>query len=600
MRPYAETAPLRDAFRQFGRLLGIVRGYWGQLARGMLLGVVVGVVAMATPYLSKLLIDEVYPAENVTLMHVLVGALLAVGVSVAVLGAVRAYYTVHVSSRLAHATGLMFFNHLQHLPARFFDEHRVGEVMSRFGDVRMSLGSISNVFGTFFTQGIYLLLVPPFLFLLNWRLALVALAAVPFTVLVTALSARALRRRYKRTAEAFAELSAAHVEVFSHIRTLKGLGMEHEIYRRTHDQSHDVLRHQLSASAAAQGFQSLNTVIQAAGTAALTWFGWTLILRGEMTLGTLIAFLAYVTYLVGPLQQLITLYSEFQQTAVSLGRMFEYLDTAPEQDTRLAYAPPAPLTRPLRGEVELRGVTFGYAAERPVLRDVDLALRPGEVTAIVGASGVGKSSLLRLVCRMLDPDEGEVRIDGIPVRELPLSELRRQVTVVWQDVSLLKGTLRENLTLGASDPPQSRVEEAVRLCRLDGLIRDLPAGYETPVAEWGASLSGGQRQRVALARALVRDAPVLLLDEATSNVDAETESEILPALFATQRHRTVAFVTHRMATAAWADRVVVLHEGRVVDSGPHAEVMDRCEAYRRMHGASAEDARPMRVLQTVR
>jgi ABC-type bacteriocin/lantibiotic exporter with double-glycine peptidase domain len=594
-----EAAPIGDAIRQFRRLLGLMQVFWGQLASGIAMGVVVGLLAMAAPYVSKLLIDEVYPTENVTLMHVLVGVLLAVGVANALLSGVRGYYIMHVSARLSHVTGLMFFNHLQHLPTRFFDEHRVGEVMSRFGDVRLSLNSIFNVLGTLVTQGVYLILVPPFLFVLNWRLALVAVAAVPFTIGATALAAGFLRRTHRRTAEAAADLSAMQVEVFSHMRTLKGLGLEHDIYRRARDQSHRLLGRQVALAGVNHGFLALNDLIQTASAVVLTWYGWTLILEGRMTLGTLIAFLAYVTYLVKPLQQLTKMYGDFQQNAVSLSRMFEYLDMPPEQDAREAYVPPGPVVHPITGNVRLRGASFGYTPEKRVLEDVDLHLRRGRVTAIVGASGAGKSSLLRLVCRMAEPDAGAVLFDDVPASQIPLRDVRRQVTVVWQDVGLLRGTLWDNLTLGAQDASPERVREVVRLCQLEEMVRELPEGYETPVSEWGASLSGGQRQRVALARAIVRDAPVLLLDEATSNLDIQTEGEILPAIFAALRARTVAFVTHRLATAAWADHVVLLRAGRVLDAGTHEELLQRCEVYRQMQAAGAEEPPRVRVLQSV-
>ena len=197
----------------------------------------------------------------------------------------------------------------------------------------------------------------------------------------------------------------------------------------------------------------------------------------------------------------------------------------------------------------------------------------GRVTAIVGPSGAGKSSLLRLVLRMEEPDGGQVFIDGSPVTMLPMVDLRRQVSVVWQEFALMQGTIWDNLTLGADDPSRAAVDDAVRLCRLDSLVAELPHGYETSVAEWGATLSGGQRQRMALARALIRDTPVLLLDEATSNIDMQTETEILRDLFSRLAGKTVIFVTHRVQTAALADQIVVVEAGRVVGVGTHAELM---------------------------
>lgn len=593
----ADIPPLREAFQQFLRLLRLIRPYWGSLGRGMALGLVLGLLGMVTPYLSKLLVDQVYPTRNLTLMNVIVAGVFSISIATALMGAVRGYFTAVITSKLGNATSLLFFNHLQHLTVRFFDEHRVGEIMSRFSDVRSSLNSVSKVFETVFVNGVYLLIVPPFLFLLQWQLALISLVTVPLTVGLTTISARVMRKYWKRSSEAFAELGAFQVEVLSHIRTMKGLALEHHVYGRAEKQMREAVQVQLKAGGFGQVFGMINGFIRAMGTAFFTWYAWKLILSGGMTLGDYIAFTAYMGYLYSPLTQLTGLFSDFQQSAVNLGRMFEYLDLPVEQDPANAYEAPAPIKHVLRGDLHVRDVGFGYSPEKRVLHGVTLHFPRGSVTAVVGPSGAGKSSLLRLLTRMQEPDEGRVFVDGVPIRDVSLADLRRQVSVVWQEISLIQGTLMDNLTIGTPDVPQARVDDAVRLCRLDGLVRDLPDGYRTNVAEWGASLSGGQRQRVALARALVRDTPVLLLDEATANVDLQTESEILRDLFARRDGKTVVFVTHRVQTAALADQVVVIDGGRVVDVGPHAELMERCETYRVLQGGGAPaDDRRLRAL----
>ncbi|HEX8907332.1 MAG TPA: ABC transporter transmembrane domain-containing protein, partial [Longimicrobiaceae bacterium] len=509
-QPTAESPPLRDAFRQFGRMIRLIRGYWPALFKGLALSGVVGVLGMAPPYLSKLLIDEVYPTGNLSLMRLLVLGTLAVSAGSALMSGLRFVFTSYITAHLANATSLLFLNHLQHLRVRFFDQHRVGEIASRFADVRNLLNTVARAFETVFVNGAYLVLVPPIMFLLQWKLALVSLVTIPVTAVITAASGRLMRRYLKRTAEAYAELSALQVEVLSHIRTLKTLAAERRMYEKARNAIQGALQVQLRAAGYSQAFGAVNGIVAGAGTAVFTWYGWTLILRQEMTLGDYVAFLAYVGYLTTPLAQITGLFGDFQQTAVSLGRMFEYLDTPAEQDPAQAYAPPPPVATAVAGDIRMSGVCFGYAPGREVLHGVDVHFPRGTVTSIVGASGAGKSSLLRLVMRLEDPDQGQVTIDGAPISSLSLADLRRQVSVVWQEVALIQGTLWDNLTLGAADPSRARVDDAVRLCRLDELVRELPLGYETSVAEWGATLSGGQRQRVALARALVRDAPVLL------------------------------------------------------------------------------------------
>jgi ABC-type bacteriocin/lantibiotic exporter with double-glycine peptidase domain len=576
----------------------LIRSYWGSLGKGMALGLVLGLMGMVTPYLSKLLIDRMYPNHDVTLMHMLVGGMLAVSVAQALLGGVRGYFTAYTTAHLASATSLLFFNHLQHLKVRFFDERRVGEIMSRFGDVRQSLASVAQIFETLIVNGAYLLLVPPFLFLLQWKLAVVSLITVPITALVTTLSMRAVRKLLKRTAEAFADLGALQTEVLSNIRTIKVMGLENHIYERAHRQTQKALQVQLKVGGFRHVYIAVNAGIRALGTAVFTWYAWKLVIASEMTLGDYIAFTAYVGFLYNPLNQMAGLFSDFQQTSVNLGRMFEYLDKPVEQDPSAAYHPAPAIARPIRGEVEFREVAFGYSPEKQILHDVSLRFPAGRVSAVVGPSGAGKSSLLRLMIRMEEPEQGGIFIDGTPIEAFSVPDLRRQVAVVWQEQSLMQGTVWENLTLGSPGATRAQVDDAVRMCRLDRLIADLPRGYDTSVAEWGATLSGGQRQRVALARALIRDARILLLDEATSNVDTQTETEILRDLFARLEDRTVIFVTHRVQTAALADHICVIQAGRLHSAGTHAELMETSELYRQLHGG-AEEMRRSRAATSV-
>lgn len=595
--PQTPRPTFRESVRQFRRLVVLIRAYLRSLVTGVVLGIMVGVVGLATPYLSKLLIDEVFATKSIELMHVLVGGIFAVSVTTLLLGGIRAYYTLHVGAHLSNATTLMFFNHLQHLSARFYERHRVGEVLSRFGDVRTALSSVSDVVGTVLTQGLYVIVVPPFLFLLEWRLALIAVGTLPLTVAITWVSATVLRRYHERSAEAYAELSGYQVEVLSHIRTLKVLALERRIFARAQQQVREGLDLQLRAGIVGQGFALVNGVVGAVGTAFFTWFGWRLIIEGQMTLGDYIAFMAYLGYLTGPVLQLTGIVSRFQRTAVSLGRMFEYLDEPTEQNPASAYALEQPSDHRIRGRVELRGISFGYAPGAPILRDVDLELPQGSVTALVGASGAGKSSLLRILARLEEPDEGIVLVDGCPASSLEIAEYRRQIAVVWQDSSLMQGTLWDNLTLGAEDVSVDAVDAAVRSSRLEALVAGLPLGYRTPVGEWGATLSGGQRQRISIARAILRDSPILLLDEATSNVDLETEDEIFAEMLARRGDRTILFVTHRLSTAAWADQVCILHEGRVAAVGTHEHLVRTSALYNRLYGSgSTSDARHLRVM----
>jgi ABC-type bacteriocin/lantibiotic exporter with double-glycine peptidase domain len=559
---------LRHSLALFARLVRLVRSFWGAMGREMTLGLVVQAAALAPPYLTKLLIDRAYPSRDVGLVNVLVGGIFAVSLGKSLLRGLRDYYRLYIVANLKKSIRQFFFNHLQHLPMRFFDQHRVGEVMSRFNDVDSALGMLGETFRTLLLSGVYLLLIPPLLLGLDWRLALIALVGIPLNVLVTTLSGRILRPYWQELAEASAELRAFQVETFSHIRTFKGFALENLLYARNEERLETVVREQTRTGRISHSFGVLSGVTQAVITALYVYLGWRLILQGGLSLGDFIAFTAYVGMLYDPLSNLIGLFSEVQNASVHVERMFEYTDTEAEQSPESARLPRR-RAQGFDGSIELHGVAFGYEDGSPVLSDLDLSVPSGTRVAVVGASGSGKTSLLRLMTRLEKPAAGSIHVGGYDLRRLPLPTLRSGVSVVWQEPSILRGSFLENLTVGAPSAGREEVDRVVRLCRLDEVLERMPAGYDTLIGEWGSNLSGGQRQRLMLARAVLRKAPILLLDEVTSNIDVETEQEIFEDLFATLDGTTILYVTHRPASARMADVILQLHGGKLAEVAAH-------------------------------
>ena len=580
---------LRDSFRYLVRLLVLVKPYWGKLAKGLSLSLVLGLIGMVVPYLTKLLIDKVYPSQDVTLLGVIVLTVLGISMASTIIGTLQGYYNLVINAHLNNSTSLMFFNHLQHLKIRFYDDHRVGEVMSRFRDVGKSLGAVSNLFQVILVNGIYLFLVPPFLFLLNWKLAFVSLISLPLTVVIISASGKFVRKYWKRSAEAFAELNAFQVESLSNIQLIKSMVLETYVFRKCKDQIEKAVNIQLRAGAVGQTMGLFNSFIRIVNTALFTWLGWKYILTKEMTLGDYMAFTAYIGYLYNPLAQVVGLFSDFQRSSVSLSRMYEYLDSDVEQTPDFVYKDASPLTNKIHGDIELRNVGFSYDGGKTILSNVNLKIAQGTVIAILGPSGSGKTTLLRLLSGMETLREGTILFDGRPSSSFTLYELRKQVSVVWQEVGIVKGSIWDNLTMGLEIPDEVAVNRLMEICKMDELIKSLPNGLQTELSEWGSTLSSGQRQRIAIARAVLRNSPVLLLDEVTSSIDIATEVDLLKNLFEFLKGKTIIFVTHRMTCTHLSDKICFLEGGQIGSTGSHEELLVENPWYRQMYASASSN-----------
>jgi ABC-type bacteriocin/lantibiotic exporter with double-glycine peptidase domain len=572
----------REILQKFLRVLRLMRPYWWSLANVMIVGIIIQAIGMAVPYFSQLLIDVAYANYSVTLMQLLVIAIIVVNVATVVMRNLRNYANTRLSARLNNGIGLQFFNHIQHLPIRFFDERRTGEILSRFQDINASLNTVINSFQTICMSGIYLLLIPPLLFYMNWKLALMALLSIPLNVYSIYLSGRASRPYLQKTAEAYAELRGVQIEFIDNIKTLKTMALEPHIYQKTANLMQQAMQVQFKTARIGNTYNIINGLTRSLSTALYTWFGWHMIFSAKISLGEFIAFTTYVGYLYGPVSDFISLFSDLQQSAVNSNRMFEYLDKSPEQDPQQALIQSQDLNPILKGEIALKAVDFSYTSGKPVLQQINLHISPGTVTAVVGPSGSGKTSLLRLITRLDIPDAGEICFDSLAVSNIPLRALRSQIAVVWQEVGLIKGTFWDNLTLGVTNPSRELVTQIVHLCCLAELIESLPQKYETEIAERGATLSAGQRQRMAIARALIRQTPILILDEATANIDVETEMTVLNNILTTFPEKTIIFVSHRLASASLADQICVLESGRLAEVGNHQGLLSQNGLYYRM------------------
>ncbi len=548
------------------------------------------------------LFDHAYPAGNVSLLGLLVAGLLAAKAGEGVVQNLYRFTAFAARVRMRDLARLALFNHVLHLPARVLERRRSGEIAARFQDVRDVLDTGADAALTAMSQGIFLLAVPPVLFLLDPRLALVALVSVPLTALVTAGLGTVANRHWLRTYEAYDEWAAFRVEALREARTFQSMACQPALYRRA--RMHVAAAHRGTVQATSVWFvcNGSNALLRAANLAALTYVGWRFVIAGSLTLGSYVAFQAYAALLLAPLATLIDAGGALQKAAVSLARVFDLADEPTEGDPALAFAPPStqrsalprgegsaePTEGVLTGHLRLRALRFAYDPAEPGSGDArplalpDLDLAPGESVALVGPSGCGKTTLLRFLARIESPDAGDLsaetrRPDGShtwrPLASIPTAVWRRQIAACWQEPGLLSSSVRDNLLVAAEcvaarpvtdDDLRSVLDACALTPRLDALHGG--AGLDARLTEGAAALSAGERQRLALARTLLRvrlaDPPVrlVLLDEATANLDADTARAVLSCVLDELREGTeppaVLLVTHRPTDAALADRTV--------------------------------------------
>ena len=569
--------------RRLIRYLGPVKSNLGLGAAGMIMRTI---SAVAVPMLVGMAYDSLVGGGDLARLNITV----LIMVAAVALGWGGRYleelFLEYVGQKILYRVRTQMFDHLQRLSLRFFDQNKVGRIMSRVqNDVQQIQELLASGMLNVLFSALTLIAIAVVMLLMNTGLALLTLTVVPALVAVAFIWQKYARQAFIKVRRAIATVNAQLQEGIAGVRVTQSLTRE-EI---NSEQFESVNREHYSANVKAARLQAamwpMVEILTAVGTALVIYFGGHQVLAGQMTAGVLVAFMLYVRRFFEPVLELAMEYVEIQRAMASGARIFELLDVPPE----ITDGPQAIELPPAR-EIRFNGVSFGYTPGVEVLHNIDLTINPGETVAIVGRTGAGKSSLANLITRFYEVNEGEVTIDGHDVDSVTQQSLRRQIGVVTQDPFLFSGSIEENIGYGRPEATREEVIEAAKKARAHDFIQRLERGYDTQVGERGENLSAGQRQLVCLARAILANPPILVLDEATSNVDTNAERLMQRSLRRLMKGRTCLIIAHRLTTVTNADRIVVLEQGRIVETGTHRELLSRKGLYYEMFAAlSAPD-----------
>ncbi len=519
-------------------------------------------------------------SNKLGMLTFLVAFVMVVFVLKGVFSFVDSYQMKWVAERIQADLRQAIYSHLHTMSLSYFTRTSTGEVMTRTTtDVGLVGGSVTDLFRNAFREPLNMIGLIGLLFIINWKLALLSLVVFPVALFPIIQFGRRMRKRAGHVLQRYTELNTLLQETISGIRIVKAFAMED--YERARFRSHNerVFKAFMRIGVVDCLTHPVMDVLGALGVVLAVWVGGYLVISGQLTPGGFVAFLGALGSLYQPIKRLSQVNNNVQQGIAGLTRIYHLLDTRPD----VAEAPGAAALPTIRDRIEFAGVHFGYGADQPILTDVSLTARMGELVAIVGPSGAGKTTLVNLIPRFYDPTRGAILIDGADIRGVTLHSLRAQMGIVTQETILFADTIYNNIAYGRSDIGADRVEEAARLANAHEFIAALPEGYQTRIGERGVRLSGGQRQRVAIARAILKDPPILILDEATSSLDAESERVVQEALDRVMERRTTFVIAHRLSTILRADKILVLKDGGIVETGTHASLLARGGVYAQLY-----------------
>ncbi len=533
-------------------------------------------VTLTLPWVVRHLIDSVFVQKNSELLGEISIGLLILFLVLGMVAFLRNYWMEYIGQRVTADLRISLFERLQSLSINFFDNRRTGEIISRFtNDVTIIQNAAVNIPMTFFRQVILFLGGITIILYMNWKLTGLIVLLVPLIITAAKYYGVRIKKYSVKIQDKLGSVTTILEEVISSIRLVKSFVREDYEKGRFSDQVEKTFQTSLSRLRLSATFGPVLIFLTYSITTAILWFGGLQVIKGNITPGELIAFILYAVMIAGPMGTFARLYTQVQEALGAMQRVFDLLDKQPE----VVDMPNAPEIGHIKGKVKFNNICFEYTPGIPVLRNINFECSPGEIIAIVGPSGAGKTTLINLLHRFYDPLSGSIEIDGNNIKEINLKSLLSQVALVPQETSLFGGTIRENILYGKLEATQNELMEAAKAANAHHFITELSEGYNATIGEKGIKLSGGQRQRLAIARAILKNPRILILDEGTSSLDNQSESLIQEALENFMSFRTTFIIAHRLSTIQHADRILVMDEGEIIEEGKHRDLLKQKGLY---------------------